>query len=601
MRRERTTAGRARRVRAAIAALFLLAPASLVPACGARTGLHIAEEDAGATPPSASFCARANYRSGYSSLSIYVLLDKSGSMADDNKWDEATSALSAFVSDPAAAGLGIGLAYFPMNGCLAESYVHPAVPIAPLPGNADNIKASLAKQKLEGDTPTRLALRAAIEYARARQIANPHEEVAIALVTDGVPNACDSSIANVAETALEGVKDAPQVLTFVIGQEAASEKGLSQIAAAGGTGKPVIVGKSAQSAQKLVDALEGLRKTLGTCEYAIPSVGDAALEPSDVTASYIQTNGGAGTALSRVPSATACGAGNGFYVDDPVAPTRIVLCPVVCQLLHESAESKVSVVAGCGQHSDGGVLEGGLPDGGSCNSVVSFSCTPKCGSGQLSPAVCDGMFWTCPTGMVHSDECTTCPVVPHGCCKSDGTVGVASCVNGTWTCPPGGTLFGQPGCRPPDVCTELLPCASGQYCKVPDENCGKGSLPGQCEPIPTSCPAGGAAVCGCGGKTYPSACEAAQSGADLSISGQCSAPPGTFPCGPYFCNAQSQVCRHTLDFTKVHTQNSYQCITPPAGCSTGCGCNQCACPAGKACKESCAANGSERTLTCTVL
>lgn len=600
----RRTKGRVgtRRLRAAGAVLALLAPAANIPACGARTGLHVGLEDTGMAPPSAGFCAQTSYRSGYSSLSIYVLLDKSGSMKDDSKWDEATAALSAFVSDPAANGLGVGLAYFPIkHSCQAKTYALPAVPIAPLPGNADKIKSSLATQSPEGETPTRLALRAAIEYARARQIANPHEEVAIALVTDGVPNACDSSVSNVVEVAQEGVHGSPQVLTFVIGQEAASESGLSQIAAAGGTGKPIIVGKSASSAQQLVDALEGLRETLGTCEYAIPSVGGATLAPSDVTASYTQATGGHPTPLVRVAGAAACGGGNGFYVDDPTAPTHVEVCPSVCQVLHENPQSRVTVVAGCGQYSEGGVPEAGAPDGGSCNSIVSFSCTPKCGSGQLTPAVCVGSFWTCPPGTVHTDVCDSCPAVPHGCCKPDGTVGVASCVNGTWTCPPGAQLFGQPGCRPPDVCTELMPCASGQYCKVADYSCGKGSVPGKCVPIPTSCPGGGTQVCGCGAKTYASACAAAADGTDLSIAGQCSTPPGTFPCGPYFCNTQTQVCRHTLDLTKVHAQNSYQCITPPQGCQSGCGCNLCACPTGKACKEGCASSGSERTLTCTVL
>ncbi len=589
-------ARRTGRARAAVVAALLAAPAAIIPGCGARTGLRVGDAGASAPPPSSGFCASASYRSGYSSLSIYILLDMSGSMNDDNKWDEATAALSAFVSDPAMSGLGVGLAYFPIGAtCDTQTYALPAVPIAPLPGNADKIKNSLAAHApKDGDTPTRPALRAAIEYARGRQIANPHEEVAIALVTDGVPNVCSSTVDNVAEVAREGVNTPPQVLTFVIGQEAASESGLARIAAAGGTGKAIIVGKSPNSAQKLVNALEGLRQTLGTCQFAVPDAGSATLLPSDVTASYLASSSGAATPLSRVADASACNGTNSFYVDDPEAPSRIQLCPGICNAVQQNPESRVEVTAGCGGHSP--QSDGGTTDGGTCDSIVTFSCTPKCGSGELSPAICQGTFWTCPPGTVQTDTCGSCPTVPHGCCKSDGTVGVASCVNGAWVCPPGGKLFGEPGCRPPDVCTELLPCAAGQYCKVPDFSCGTGNLPGKCQANPASCPGGGTAACGCGGTTYASQCAAAADGTDLSIAGNCAAPSGTFACGPYFCNVQSQICEHSIDLTKTHAQNGYACITSGPGCNA-----QCTCPQGKTCKGNCVTSGGARTLTCTIL
>lgn len=599
MRGRRTTGGRAQLSRAARASFALAIPAAIFISCGARTGLHT---DAGTPPPPprSGFCARAEYRAGYSNLSIYVLLDKSASMANDHKWDQATAALSAFVGDPATSGLGVGLGYFPIGAsCDPEAYALPAVPIAALPGNATKITTSLAAQNPDGQTPTRLALRSAIEYARARQIGNPHEEVAVVLVTDGVPNACNSTVDNVAAVARDGVTKAPQVLTFVIGQPGASESGLEEIAAAGGTGKPIIVGSSPDSAQKLVDALQTLREALASCRYAIPDAGQVALEPSDVAVSYMHGDGSPDTTLARVAGASDCGSMGGFYVDDPASPSQVELCPTVCHALQAEPGSQVRVIAGCGGHSEGGVTEGGTT-GGTCSSVVSFSCTPKCGTNQLSPAVCEGGLWTCPAGMVQTDSCTTCAIVPHGCCKTDGTVGVASCINGAWVCPPGAAHFGDPGCRPPEVCTELMSCGPGQYCKVPDYTCGTGSLPGKCEPIPSSCPASDP-VCGCGGTTYPSQCAAAAAGVDLSIAGNCSAPAGTFACGPYFCKAGSEICRHTLDLTKKLAQSSYACITPPAGCASGCGCHQCNCPAGKVCKESCATSGGARLLTCTAL
>ena len=74
----------------------------------------------------------------------------------------------------------------------------PPSPIAPLPGNAANIKASLAAQMPAGDTPTLPALRGAIEYARAARIGDPTSRVLVALATDGAPDACDSTTEAVA-------------------------------------------------------------------------------------------------------------------------------------------------------------------------------------------------------------------------------------------------------------------------------------------------------------------------------------------------------------------------------------------------------------------
>ena len=58
--------------------------------------------------------------------SMFVLLDRSGSMQDDNRWGEVTAALSAFVDDPAAAGLGLGLQLYPLgitsDDCAPEKF-----------------------------------------------------------------------------------------------------------------------------------------------------------------------------------------------------------------------------------------------------------------------------------------------------------------------------------------------------------------------------------------------------------------------------------------------------------------------------------------------
>ncbi|HEX7669452.1 MAG TPA: vWA domain-containing protein, partial [Polyangiaceae bacterium] len=53
-------------------------------------------------------------------LDLYVLLDRSASMTDptstgESKWDAVRGAFESFVKDPASAGLGVGLQYFPLQ------------------------------------------------------------------------------------------------------------------------------------------------------------------------------------------------------------------------------------------------------------------------------------------------------------------------------------------------------------------------------------------------------------------------------------------------------------------------------------------------------
>ncbi len=584
-------------------AFSILVLAIWFSSCGAKTGLEwngVPAQVGAGPPPSSAFCAQASYRSGHASLAIYVLLDRSGSMLDDNKWDDATTALDAFVNSSQAAGISIGLQYFPLAAeCTPEAYAKPAVPIAALPAHAAAIKASItAKQPAAvGGTPTLPALRGGIEYARALIAANPDEAVVVALVTDGVPNTCNSTTHAVAAIAAEGVKGDPQVLTFVIGLEAGAVEDMRQIASAGGTGDPVLVGKSPDSAQKIVDALQFLRQTQTSCQYAIPDTGGEPVVANDVTVSFTLAAGSTPTSLARVENANACEIANAFYVDDPAAPTRVELCPGACNNLQQSPGSKVTVSAGCGLGSDAGVPDAGPP--GHCSGILDLSCVDDCKAHKSVQPVCSGKDWVCPPGSTNVIVCNTCEPVPHGCCKTDGTISTAQCVNGAWLCPPGATSFGDPGCRAPDVCSSLLPCGAGQYCSYPDFACGTSDVAGHCVDIPSSCGTG-TATCGCDGLVHASECAASMQSADPSLVTNCATPSGSFACGPYFCKT-SQICKETLTLGQAIGGQQYACVDAPAGCTTGCGCNLCgACPSGKVCKESCSQDVG-RMLTCTRL
>ena len=324
------------------------ATSALAPACGARTELPTPAPTPVAVERSAAFCAKADYRSGTTDTSLLLVLDKSGSMTEDGKWDQVTAAVAAFVDSPDNAGLAMGLSFFPLgSSCDVARYAAPAVPMGLLPANAAAMKAALAKQKPDGDTPTRPVLRGAIEYARALALADPSRSVVVALATDGAPNTCDSTTERVAAIARDGATTEPQVLTFVIGVLTGYVSALQQIAQAGGTGAPIFLHDAASSAGEFTAALRYLRETQAACRFAVPDTGSASPSATDLGVEYVLSPGAAAVAIPVVASGADCGARPGFFPDDLGRPTRVTLCPASCEAVHGSSASRVHVVAGC--------------------------------------------------------------------------------------------------------------------------------------------------------------------------------------------------------------------------------------------------------------
>jgi hypothetical protein len=570
-------------------------------ACGSRTGLL--------TPAlslrSSQFCTRADYRAGTGDATVLVLLDRSYSMMDSGKWAAAGAALATFVEDPQTAGVAVGLQYLPLgdNDCTYQDYARPAVPVKLLPGNAAAVEASLARTQPQGDTPMLPALEGVMEYARSLLIGDPSRTVAISLITDGQPDTCNSTISNVAAVAGQGASGSPPVLTFVTAlEEDLFAQGLDTVAAAGGTGTAIRVSTPATAAQQLVDALSSARDSARQCRFAVPPVsGSQKVTAQDVAVSVRSTTESTPRGASYVSAAASCPASDAFYLDDPSKPAWVTLCPALCARVHGDPGTRVDVSAGCGPGAPP-VDAGETGDAGSCPGFTSQTCQQSCDPSSPSVApVCDQGNWTCPPGSVDPTQCGICPPVPHGCCEPDGTIDDASCINQQWVCPPGATMFGQGNCKPPAVCATLLPCALGQYCSWPDHACGTTRTAGSCQPVPQSCGSGGPPACGCDGATYDSACQAAQGGVDLSTTRSCTAPAGDFACGPLFCSAQGEICEQVR--TGSLAAQSWSCVAPPPGCTTGCGCNLCPpCPQGLSCNEQCTlVSGGGRELTCNEL
>lgn len=298
----------------------------------------------------AGVCTGTSAQAELTPLDMIVVLDKSGSMSG-TKWNGSTAALEAFVNDSNSAGIGVGLVFFPndqSDDCNYADYANLDVAIGTLPGNSATLVSAIEAEDANGpDTPTYGALKGALYAATSYQDANPTHKVVVVLATDGDPNGCpDDSTAGIAALA-KSARNYNGVQTYVIAVQGSSLANLNPIAAAGGTGQAYDVTSDVSLfAAKMAE----IRQNALKCEFPIPPPPDMEeLDPNKVNVNYTPGAGGNKTTLPRVDSKAQCGSGSGWYYDDNMAPTKIILCPTSCQTVQADPAANVDVLFGCKQ------------------------------------------------------------------------------------------------------------------------------------------------------------------------------------------------------------------------------------------------------------
>ncbi len=327
---------------------------------GSGSGGGSADPGDGGEDPTFAACIDVGREVLLAPLDIMLLLDVSGSMDYDFKWAGVKSALRSFVGNPRFDGLGVGVQYFPLVAqCNVAAYTAPAVPIDVLPGNAARIVNSLDEQRMSGGTPTVPALEGAVAYAKTYLqlgAADAGRKAAVVLATDGVPDqscagvtAADAglpnNLANVVQVALGAANSSPPVKTFVIG--VGSELGaLNDIAVAGGTGKAVLVDVAANADVQFLAALTQIRRDALGCDFPVPYLQSVDLSKSQVV--FVPSDGTAHVFMPHRLDRAACLTGQGWYFDDNLVPSKVVLCETSCDLVTQGRTGQLKVQFACG-------------------------------------------------------------------------------------------------------------------------------------------------------------------------------------------------------------------------------------------------------------
>jgi hypothetical protein len=142
-------------------------------------------------------------------------------------------------------------------------------------------------------------------------------------------------------------------------------------------------------------------------------------------------------------------------------------------------------------------------------------------------------------------------------------------------------------------------CGAKQYCDYLQNTCGSNGEVGMCVDRPQECPAlVGTPTCGCDGKVYASACDAASSGStDLNVNGTCPVDSTHFACGFDQCNLATQYCKHNPAASATIPDTTYTCVALPGTCT---GNASCGCVANETCGSSCTGDATHGVIvTCS--
>lgn len=301
------------------------------------------------------FCVSQSKQVDTIGVDLVFLIDTSYSMDFNLKWESVAIALKSFFDDPRFAGVGVGLQYYPLRtSCEPSAYQALDVPIAPLPGAAMALATSVDRQMMAGGTPMVPAVQGVLQAATASAVANPNRKIVMVLATDGIPDSScpataglPNTIDSVATLVGGAATSTPKVISFVVGV-GSDLTALNSIAAAGqGTPTALLVDTTKNITVAFADALDQVRKIALTCEFQIPAPEPGLAIDFDRVNVVFTTDKARNLIYVGDRAGCAKAPNSGWYYDDPMMPTRVILCDNVCDYVRTTNTGRVDIEFGC--------------------------------------------------------------------------------------------------------------------------------------------------------------------------------------------------------------------------------------------------------------
>jgi hypothetical protein len=292
-------------------------------------------------------------------LALYFMVDNNLTFPTVTAWGNLQQGLRRYITDPRAAGTGLGIDYFGLQ-CDEATYANPAVQIATLPDNGPALIESFAQIPLNS-SPMYPAIKGALTYARAQADANPALELAVVLITDGIADLnCDSNIDNLTQATSDGAEGSPSIPTYIVAVDTTMDSvdvfnrgarfdPLEDMAVAGGTGavrhvdvlsEPTILSGTSMPSPT-ADALVALQREAEPCDYTVPD--DV---PDDASGAWFTRNDATAVRMLRVDSEDDCTGATDYYFAAERGVRWARLCDDACSYAKDQRPS-FSWVKGC--------------------------------------------------------------------------------------------------------------------------------------------------------------------------------------------------------------------------------------------------------------